>query len=288
MKGCDYSWDHPDFGCLRSQGVGFIVRYGSRDPSKNLTQSELDSALAAGFSVAVVWQEGKTQMTRGYSGGQQDARDADEFINSLGLPGIPVYYSCDFDPQSSDWAAIDAYLEGTISVTGLDRNGGYGGKAFITREFDRDKLTYGWQTYAWSGSPTQWDTRAQLRQVNNDISVCGGTIDWDESHSEDFGQWPRPYQEVFMSSSVAYKANGQPVYACVWTDGKINVKFGDGGAWTAVDANQGAVRSGASISRRPDDGLVIVFTNSSGDVCAYEQGPGGGAWTWKNLKGDAK
>lgn len=91
-----------------------------------------------------------------------------------------------------------------------------------------------------------------------------------------------------MSSSVAFRSNGQPVYACIWKDGKVNVKFGDGGNWTACDQNQSPAKSGATISARPDDGLVVVYTNGSGDVCAYEQGPGGGDWSWKSLKGDAK
>lgn len=93
---------------------------------------------------------------------------------------------------------------------------------------------------------------------------------------------------TFMSASVAFNTSGQPVYACVWSDGKINVKVGDGGTWHAVDDGQSPVRSGVDLVNRPDGGLIAVFTNGSGDVCAYEQGPGGGEWTWKNLKGDAK
>lgn len=187
LKGADYSWDHPDLNCLSGQGVKFLMRYGSRDPSKNLTSGELSSIRAAGLKVGVVWQEGKTQMLRGFSGGQTDARDADAFVKALGLDGIPIYYSCDFDPGSADWSKVDAYLDGTISVTGLARNGMYGGKSAVTREFDRGKIKYGWQTYAWSGSPTQWDARAQLRQVKNDQTVCGGKIDWDEQRVSDAG-----------------------------------------------------------------------------------------------------
>jgi hypothetical protein len=191
-RGYDCSWAPPDQQCMKNAGYAFLVRYGSRDPSKNLTKAELDSALAKGLSVCVVWQEGKTQMTRGNSGGQTDARDADSFVKGLGLAGIPLYFACDYDPPSSDWAKIDAYLDGVASVIGRNRTGGYGGKAFISREFGNGKITWGWQTYAWSGSPTQWDSRAQLRQVKNDFARCGGTIDDDEAWAADFGQWPRP------------------------------------------------------------------------------------------------
>lgn len=189
-RGADYSWDHPDLACLWGKGARFLVRYGSRDPSKNLTKGELDSALALGYSVAVVWQEGKTQMKRGRDGGITDARDADAFVNGLGLRGIPVYFSCDYDPPSGDWPLIDGYLDGVASVIGRGRTGGYGGLPFIQRGFGNGRLAWGWQTYAWSGG--SWDSRAQLRQVHNDQPVCGGVIDWDESWSSDFGQWPRP------------------------------------------------------------------------------------------------
>src|SRR5215472_14212139 len=149
--GYDCSWDPPDQGCMRGQGATFIVRYGSRDPSKNLTQSELDSALRNMLSVAIVWQEGKTQMLRGYPGGQTDAEDADAFVRGLGLAGIPIYFSCDFDPASGDWVNVDAYMDGAKSIVGKGRTGGYGGKPFISRQFDAGRMTWGWQTYAWSG-----------------------------------------------------------------------------------------------------------------------------------------
>jgi hypothetical protein len=192
-KGADYSWDRPDLQCLWNQGVRFIVRYSSRDPSKNLTKAELDQALALGMSVCVVFQEGKTQMERGRAGGETDARDADAFVNGLGLGGIPVYFACDQDweaASSSAKTAIDAYCDGAKSVIGLARMGGYGDDTFCRQQLDRGAITYAWQTYAWSEGA--WEGRAQLRQVNNNVSVCGGLIDWDEAWASDYGQWPRP------------------------------------------------------------------------------------------------
>src|ERR1700750_1814545 len=103
LTGLDYSWDHPDLNCMWDKGARFIVRYGSRDPTKNLTKTELDSALSKGFKVAVVWQEGKTQMLRGSSGGNTDAHDAVELFDGLGLKGIPIHFACDqdYEPLSS-------------------------------------------------------------------------------------------------------------------------------------------------------------------------------------------
>lgn len=193
MKGADYSWDRPDLNCLWSKGTRFLVRYGSRDQSKNLSKSELNSALAIGFKVAVVWQEGKTQMLRGYSGGQTDARDAIDLFDGLGLFGIPIHFSCDQDYEvcsSADKAKISDYCDGAKSIVGKSRMGGYGDDSFCKAQFDAGRIVYGWQTYAWSEG--QWEPRCQLRQVQNNVIVCGGKIDWDESRADDFGQWPRP------------------------------------------------------------------------------------------------
>jgi|SRR5580765_351934 len=285
-RGYDCSWDPPDQQCMKNSGYAFLVRYSSRDPSKNLTKAELDSALAKGLKVCVVFQEGKTQMTRGYSGGQQDARDADAFVKGLGLGGIPLYFSCDFDPASNQWGAIDAYMDGVASVIGKARTGGYGGKAFISREFGNGKITWGWQTYAWSGSPTQWDGRAQLRQVKNDFAMCGGTIDNDEAWATDYGQWPRPGQPAtgtgddVSSAVVFYK--GQQFYAYINPGGKVCINGG------VVDPGSNA-KSGVGLAINPENGQkVITYTNTAGKLCSYHQNAGDPKWYWTDKKVDAR
>jgi hypothetical protein len=286
-RGCDYSWDHPDLDCLiRDHGLGFIVRYGSRDPSKNLTRAELDAALSRGLKVCVVWQEGKTQMTRGYGGGQADALDADAFVNSLGLYGIPVYFACDqdFEAASPDAkTAIDAYCDGARSIVGKARMGGYGDDTFCTRQLGAGRITYGWQTYAWSEGT--WEARCQLRQVQNDVAVCGGTIDWDESRADDYGQWPRPAAAgaagVLVSPSVAFHG-GKPYYAYIAPDGRVCCNGG------VVDPGSSA-RSGVGLAIDPATGKkVITYTNTAGKLCAYEQQPGSTTWGWVNKGWDAK
>lgn len=103
------------------------------------------------------------------------------------------------------------------------------------------------------------------------------------------GGTPAPAEgNLLMSASSTTKTNGQQVYACVWTDGKVNVKFGKSGTWAACDPKQSPVKSGVDISTRADGGLVVTYTNGSGDVCTYEQGPDGGPWVWDSLEGNAK
>jgi len=285
-RGCDYSWDHPDLNCIWGQGGRFIVRYGSRDPTKNLTKGELDSALSKGFKVCVVWQEGKTQMLRGYSGGQTDGRDADNFVKGLGLGGIPIYFSCDqdYEPLSSaDKTKINDYCNGAKSIVGKPRMGGYGDDTFCKTQLDAGRIIYGWQTYAWSEG--MWDPRCQLRQVQNNVATCSGTIDWDEAWDEDYGQWPRPASApstggMTIKSAVAYY-QGKQIVAYINPSGQVCV---NGGAIAGSNA-----RSGVGLAIDQETGRkVICYTNTGGKLCTYTQDLGSNEWRWTDKEWAAR
>ena len=278
--GVDYSYAPPDLNCLKNNhGVRFIVRYASRNPDKNLTQSELNSALSKGINVCIVWQEGKTQTERGFSGGQTDARDADAFVNGLGLRGIPIYFACDQDYEAANSDKryqIDEYYRGSLSIVGLARNGAYGDDTCCDRQFDLGRIKWGWQTYAWSEGA--WESRCQLRQVKNDQSVCGGTIDWDEAWAEDYGQWPRPAGAVstdgiLIKAAVAYDPrNGAQIIAYINESGQVCC---NGGAIAGSNA-----RSGVGLDISEVGEKVISYTNTGGKLCIYRQPPGSNEWLW--------
>lgn len=191
MKGLDYAWGGPrgQLGTIKSLGYGFIARYLSSDSSKNLTLQEKNSAMAVGLAVIVVWETSANRIMGGHAAGVADARSADAEVKALGMPGIPIYFACDFDASAAQQATINAYLDGVASVIGHGRTGLYAGYYPIKRSFDAGKIAFGWQTYAWSGG--QWDSRAQVRQVQNAIRVLGYDVDLNESVKTDFGQWPR-------------------------------------------------------------------------------------------------
>jgi hypothetical protein len=194
VKGCDYSLSRPNLTQLKTAGIKFVVRYLSPGTNpKNLTKPELTGLLAAGLHVCVVFESSAGRILAGHSAGVSDAVTADEELKALNLAGLPVYFACDVDPRpftTAQWTVAMAYLDGVASVIGHARTGGYGGLAFIKRAFDAKKITYGWQAYAWSDGA--WDPRAQLRQTKNGVSLAGGTVDLDEAHALDYGQWPRP------------------------------------------------------------------------------------------------
>jgi hypothetical protein len=206
--GVDYSWARPSPSGLKADGYTFACRYLSNDTTgKNLSASEASALWAAGVDVVANWEDSATAALDGHAQGVSDATTADSQASSDGGPSTrPIYFSIDFDAESSDMASIEAYFEGVASVIGLSRTGAYGGYAAINDLFNSGKITFGWQTYAWSSG--QWDSRAQLRQVQNGITAAGSAdcCDEDQAVAADYGQWhfATPYAAQFVSQSFPY------------------------------------------------------------------------------------
>jgi hypothetical protein len=187
IPGVDYAWARPSPAYLEASGYKFAVRYLSFNTTgKNLTKEEADALRAEGIDVVSNWEWRASDALGGFELGAKYAMAAEEQALAAGMPaGRPIYFSVDWDAQESEQAVINDYFDGVASVIGRERTGAYGGYRVIKRLFDANKITWGWQTYAWSAK--QWDLRAQLRQVKNGIE--GGTMDKDLGMAADFGQW---------------------------------------------------------------------------------------------------
>jgi uncharacterized protein (TIGR03382 family) len=226
-QGVDYSWARPSPQSLHDQGYTFAVRYLSYDDSgKNLTRDEANALIAAGVEIVSNWENSAGDALDGFDAGAQYARDAEAQAAANGMPPTrPIYFSVDFDASPGQQAALNDYFDGVASVIGRERTGAYGGYYVIQRLFDAGKITYGWQTYAWSGG--QWEPRAQLRQVEN--GIAGGTLDRDEAVAADFGQWglskpPRGTLDAAACEAVTGWAQDedhpdQPIDVHVYFDG---------------------------------------------------------------------
>ena len=187
--GLDYSWGRPRPHVVVQSGYSFICRYLSRDTTgKNLTRAEADAARAAGLDIVVVWEHSASEALGGYAQGAQNAREAVRQAAACGMPSDrPIYFAVDFDATPGQQSVINSYFDGVASVIPRSRVGAYAGYYVMDRLFNAGKITWGWQTYAWSGG--RWDSRAQLRQVLNGITVDGAPCDRNEAHAGDFGQW---------------------------------------------------------------------------------------------------
>lgn len=229
--GLDYAWHTLSPVSHKSVGSSFAIRYLSDDPTKNLTRAEADELRAGGVDVVVVWETAAQRALAGFTAGADDARAALSQASACGIPvGRPIYFAVDFDETTGEAGAVDQYFRGVASILGVAHTGCYGGYWAVKRLFDAKLISYGWQTYAWSGG--NLDKRAQLYQFSNNHSVAGVSVDFNHALATDFGQWsyepPKPAPKRasgIFNATVSYdhdaqtvKVVGAPGHVLQWGD----------------------------------------------------------------------
>src|SRR5690349_9108953 len=244
-RGLDFAWEKPRPSAMRAAGFTFACRYLSFSTTgKNLTRSEAQALAAAGVDIVSNWEYTASEALNGFSQGVTNAREAQRQALACGMPADrPIYFSVDFDATPGQQTAINSYFDGVASVLGRGRTGAYGGFYPIQRLFNAGKISWGWQTYAWSGG--QWDARAQLRQVQNGVTIGGADCDVDEAHATDYGQWhydptppPPPDSPADVERIVATRnSDGRLEVFWVNTNGAIYHAWQAtaGGAWSNAE-----------------------------------------------------
>ena len=191
--GIDYSFGSGlSVNQMKAAGVTFVCRYLSWQPNpKNINRIEFNNLVASHLHVVLVWEATGRDLVGGFRGGQHDAQEANRQAHALGAGAIPLYFApCDYDVPEGDQGMINAYLNGASSVIGMGRTGFYGGYWPLKRAFDGHHMSWGWQTYAWSGGNV--DHRAHILQYQNAARMGPAEVDYDHSLKADFGAWPRP------------------------------------------------------------------------------------------------
>ncbi|HEY4119804.1 MAG TPA: glycoside hydrolase domain-containing protein [Byssovorax sp.] len=269
--GCDYSFARPSPAHLEEEGYQFVARYFSYDSGKNLGASEATSLEGAGLAIVSNWEAGGDDALDGFDTGAQEAQDAAAQAQAAGAPGDrPIYFSVDFDASSSQMAAIGSYMDGVASVIGRERTGAYGGYDVIKGLFDAGKITWGWQTYAWSND--QWDPRAQLRQVENGLE--GDSIDKDQAIADDIGQWG-------SSGSASPPPPSQTSACSVHSDGRLYCTDTAGSAMYADPTTSSAVVDHLETTNSWFQCWGTGQLHSGGNTTwYYTQGDDEGAWGW--------
>src|SRR5258708_34257861 len=102
--------------------------------------------MADGFQLILFFESWADRMLGGFDAGVADAEFADAKVKALGLAGIPIFWSADFDVTPAQQVAVNAYLDGATSVRGLKLTGLYGGYYTVKRALDAGKATYAAQT----------------------------------------------------------------------------------------------------------------------------------------------
>ena len=203
--GIDWAAGRPSTRSLKGAGVKFVCRYLAIGKTwrTDLTRDEAQSYVKAGIDLVVVWETTAGRALGGFNAGKQDAQRADYQAKVCGQPsGRPIFFAVDFDAKPSDQDELNAYFKGVASVIGKKRTGAYGGYWVIKRLFDAGLISYGWQTYAWSGG--LWDPRAKLQQYSNGRTLVGVSCDYNRSTAEDFGQWVVPKARISKARAKRY------------------------------------------------------------------------------------
>ena len=191
--GIDYSFGSGlSVGQMHAAGVTFVCRYLDYLPNgKVINRAEFANLTAGGLHVVLNWEGTGRDLVRGRRGGVADATEANRQVAALGAAGCPIYFSpVDYDAPPGDQIMINSYFDGVASVIGKARTGMYGGYWPLKRALDAGKVTWAWQTYAWSGG--NWDSRCHIQQYQNSARLGPAEVDYDRSMKPDFGGWPRP------------------------------------------------------------------------------------------------
>ncbi len=208
--GVDYSWGRPDPQELKRLGYQFVMRYLSYDLSgKNLTASERDQLFDAGLEIGFNWENDAGDARLGYDKGRQYAQEALKQARALGLPDSkPIYFSVDFDVQSSEYDVVEDYYLGIQSVIGRNRTGIYGSYNCIGQAKSRGWALYYWQTYAWSDGKIQ--SGIHVYQYQNNVTVAGASVDKNDAKSTDIGSWNgKEAEEMYTMALVQDAATGK-------------------------------------------------------------------------------
>lgn len=183
MQGVDYAWWRPSSQAELTP-FGFVIRYLSPDPTKNLTLEEAIQLTKWGKFIVCNWES--DGLGGDFNRGAQDARDAIAQAVACGKPdGYPIYFSID---ENVDPAVQDQYLAGIRSVLPVYEIGDYG-EALLVQHWAVVGVTHGWRTAAtsWAGGPSTAD--CALVQTG---TAFNGNADADYSLSDEptvFGGW---------------------------------------------------------------------------------------------------
>lgn len=207
----DFSTARPSLAQLLAADVTTVMRYigwdgvsGYPNSGKNLTKAEAEGYIASGISVGLVFEYLANAPALGADQGEKDARLATEQLAALGAPVTTgVYFAVDFDipdyaPALAGTPAnaraklgpVGEYFAAIKRFGGGYRIGAYGGYWAVSRLFDAELITMGWQTVAWSGGNV--DKRINLLQTTGKSPIAGSDVNIHEQRQADFGQWPRP------------------------------------------------------------------------------------------------
>jgi hypothetical protein len=299
ITGIDYATGRPTPEMLAAAGISFVCRYLSSDGQagysnpKDLSGPEVTLLHDAGVSIVLNYESTATFTQGGYAAGLATARWARAEADALGVPSsLPIYYSADFDATPEQINTVLDFLNGAADAEGSKARVGLYGSYAVVEAAAAAGFAYLWQTYAWSGG--RWSEHALLRQVNNDQSLDGVAVDYDQATAQEYGQWVPPGTPTPAPIAVAVRpelssgASGAWVGTLQWSlmlagadpkgvDGEFGVntlaavRAAQGAFKCSVDGEVGPITWGALEARTK---AVQLALNGEGAALAVDSDAG--------------
>ncbi len=205
---------------------GYKIDEVATQQGKVLTPGEAQALSQHGIALVSNWEWSANRALQGHDAGVWDGGTAAKIHHACGGPSDrPIYFSVDVDV--AEQAVLD-YFKGVASAIGLHRTGAYGSYRVLHELFNAGAITWGWQTYAWSGGV--WEPRAHIQQYSNNMSLAGHSVDYNRSIKSDFGQWFFGQQTPIQEETMA---------PLTLTDVKQYFKANADGSWTRIDVKTG-------------------------------------------------
>jgi len=258
IEGVDYSYARPTAAQLKSADKKFAVRYITTPGAQNkgISKAEYDALHNAGIEVVVVYEGGAADMKKGRAQGVADAQAAQRNLKAIvGLnDSLPVYFACDWDATPGEQDEINAYLDGAASVIGRDRVGMYAGYYPLKRAVQAGKVTWLWQTYAWSGGKQL--PNLHLYQYKNGVKLGSGTVDLCRALQTEYGQHaPKAAAPVVVKPPVVVAPAPKPPVVV---------------APPVVDDSDEVVEANADFDPAKFNGTYYFKGAAEGDIFVYE------------------
>jgi hypothetical protein len=208
----DESWGYANPAAAKAAGVQAVMMYLSPDPSKNATPAKVRGYHDVGIGVVLGWESTADRALQGAGAGTADAnesiRQAQALFDGVGYAPknrVEIYFAIDFDTNSSQYPAIDAYLNAAGRVLHPAGFGvaDYGEYNLVEHTANRAVTDAEWQTYAWSGG--QLSTAADLYQYLNGQNLGGASVDFDQiMHAAQAGVWWPPNNPLNQGEDVPF------------------------------------------------------------------------------------
>ena len=198
---------------LRQNGVEFVARYLA--PGKALTAAEVADLRDAGLAIMLCWETSANRVKGGATAGAADAMAARQAAEALGVPaGTVIFFACDYDAPSSDFASIEAYLRTATYNIEQYGVGLYGPERVIAAMSERGACFYFWQCVAWSNQflpvadvrQYAWQGDARAKAM---AAACGiSAVDLDSAETL-AGMWaapvkPKPEPKPWYAEAMAW------------------------------------------------------------------------------------